>query len=139
MIHPVKIGGENGRFTSAGAGANLDDRVAIFVFIRGQQRNLDFALQVVDSLFQVGDFVIGHRGDLDIARSGQLAIIIELFPRRFELVPFGHQLFDAGVFSHQFARPFPIGKKRRISHIAFELPEALTFLFNERIKVHDRL
>src|SRR5438093_7879870 len=46
MIHPVKIGGEDGGFVAACPGANFDDRVALFRLIHRQQRDLKVAFKI---------------------------------------------------------------------------------------------
>ena len=37
-VHPVEIGGEQGRFVAAGAGTDFDDRVAVIERIARQQQ-----------------------------------------------------------------------------------------------------
>ena len=67
MVHPVKISRENGRFTSAGSGSDFHDRIAVFIFVRRQQRNLNFAFEIGHSFFEVRNLVISDRGDFNIA------------------------------------------------------------------------
>ena len=45
MVHTVKISRENGRLASARSGSNFHDGIAVFVFIRRQQGNLNFAFE----------------------------------------------------------------------------------------------
>ena len=137
MIHAVKIGGENRSFASACSGADFHDRIALFIFIRWKQGDLNFSLKIGDSFFQIRNFVVSHRRDLDITRRRELAIVVQLLARRFEFVPLRQQFLDVRVLAHDFARALAIGKKRRISDLAFELFEAFAFQFNERIEVHD--
>ena len=80
---------------------------------------------------QVGNFIVSHRGHLDVARSGELSIVIQLLARGLELAPLCEQLLDAGVLAHELARSLAVGKKRRIGDLAFELFEAFAFAFDE--------
>ena len=67
MVHAVKVGRENGRFTSTRSGSDFDDRVAVFIFIRRQQRDLNFAFEIGHPLFEVRNFVVGDRRNLNVA------------------------------------------------------------------------
>ena len=139
MIHPVKIGRENGGFASAGAGPNFDDRVAIFIFIRGQQSNLQFSLELGHALFQVRDFIIGHGCDLHVPRTGQLAIVVELFARSFQFIPLRQHTFGTGMLAHDFLSTLAIIEQLRIGDLALEFLEPFAFALNERLKVHLRM
>jgi hypothetical protein len=44
--------------------------------IRRNQRDLNIAFKIRDAFFQLRNFVVSHRGDLDIARRRQFAIIV---------------------------------------------------------------
>ena len=85
---------------------------------------------------QIGNFILGHRGDFDIVRRRQFAILVELFARSFQFLPEREQLLHAGMFPHDFAGAFPILEERGISDLALELGEALAFAFDQGIKVH---
>ena len=61
MIHPVEIGRENCCFTSASAGADLDNGVPIFVFIRREQSDLHFPLELGVASLDLLDQVFDHR------------------------------------------------------------------------------
>jgi hypothetical protein len=67
MVHSVKIGGENGRFASARSGSDFYDRVAVFIFIRRQQRYLNFAFEIGYPLFELRNLVVSDSRDLNIA------------------------------------------------------------------------
>ena len=137
MVHAVKIGRENSCLASAGSSADFHDGVTLFIFIGWQQCDLNGALKIADSFFQIWDFIISHRSDLDVTRHRQLAIVIQLLAHRFEFAPLCQQLLDVRVLAHDLARALAIGKKRRISDLALELFEALAFQFNKGIKVHN--
>ena len=79
--YPVKIGGENRRFASAGAGSDFDDRVTVFVFIRRQQSNLEVAFQISDALLELRDFFARHLRELGVARSDEFPVLGQLPPR----------------------------------------------------------
>ena len=87
----------------------------------GSKRDLEIALQIGDAFLQVGNLILGHRGDLDVVRRGQFPIVVQLLARRFELVPEREQLLHAGMFPHDVAGAFPVLEKRRIGDLAFEL------------------
>ena len=97
---------------------------------------MHFALELGHAFFQIGNLVVRHRGDLDVARRGQLAIVIQLLARVFQFVPFRQHSFDARVLAHDFAGALAIVEKLRVGDLAFELLEPLAFALNERIKVH---
>src|SRR5437764_7307740 len=139
VVHAVKIGGENRCFVSSGSSADFHDGVTLFIFIGWQQCDLNGALKIADSFFQIWDFVISHRSDLDVTRHRQLAIVIQLLAHRFEFAPLCQQLLDVRVLAHDLASALALGKKRRISDLALELFEALAFQFNKGIKVHKYL
>ena len=67
MIHAVKIGGENGCFASACSGSDFHDGVAVFIFVGWQQRDLNFAFEIGHSLFEVRNFVVSNRRNLNVA------------------------------------------------------------------------
>src|SRR2546423_657878 len=83
------------------------------------------ALEVHDALLQIGNFILGHRCDLDVVRLGQLPVLVELFARCFQFVPFREQRLHVRVLAHDLARAFPVLEKRGVSDLAFELGEAL--------------
>ena len=56
VVHAVKIGGEDCRLAAAGAGADFDDRVAILVLVRRQQRDLEIALELGDAFLELREF-----------------------------------------------------------------------------------
>ena len=67
MVHAVKVSGENGRFASAGSSPDFHNRVAVFIFVRRQQRNLNFALEIGHPLLEVRNLVVSDRRDFNIA------------------------------------------------------------------------
>ncbi len=67
MIHPVQVGGENGRFASPRSGSDFNDRVAVCIFVRRRQRDLNFAFNIGHQLFEVWNLVVGDRRDLNVA------------------------------------------------------------------------
>ena len=44
-VHAVEIGGKERGFVAAGAGADFDDGVAVFVLVRREQEDLDLLLR----------------------------------------------------------------------------------------------
>src|SRR5262245_54059737 len=55
VVHPVKVRGENRRFASASSRPNFHNGVAVFIFIRWQQGNLNLTLQFRHALFELRD------------------------------------------------------------------------------------
>ena len=137
MVHPVKIGRENRRFAAACPRPNFDNCISIFILVGRKEADLNFALEIANSFFQVGDFVVGHRRDLHVTGSGEFAIVVQLTPRCFELIPARKQFLDAGMFAHDFASTFAVVKQTRICDFAVELFEAFAFAFDEGIKIHN--
>jgi hypothetical protein len=91
---------------------------------------LNLALKIDNSSFQIGDFVVGHRCDLDVARSGKLAIIVQVALRRFEFIPTREQFLDARMLAHDIAGAFPVIEKMWVRDFAFELFEPFAFAFD---------
>jgi len=54
MVHAGKVSGENGGFASASSAANFHDRVALFIFIRWQQRDMNVALYILSAVINCG-------------------------------------------------------------------------------------
>jgi len=79
---------------------------------------------------------LSHLGKLAVVGRRQLAIIFELSPGCFELLPFCEQVLDRGVLAHGFARALSIVEKARIGNIAFQLLETLPFTRDEGLKIH---
>ena len=138
VVHPVKIGRENGGFASSGAGADFDNGIAVFVFVGWEQSDLKIALQVCEAFFQIGNFLARHLRHLSVLGRGQLAIIFQLPARALELVPERQHLLHAGMLAHDLARAFPIFKERRIGDLALEFGEALPLPFDQALEVHFR-
>ena len=78
VIHPVKISREDRRFAPAGAGADFHDGVAVFVFVRRQERELHVALQIGDAFLERRDFFLRHLREVVVVGSGEFAIVREL-------------------------------------------------------------
>ena len=97
---------------------------------------MNFTLKIGNPLFQIGDFVVSHRRNLDITRSSELAVVVQLTPRCFESIPVRKQFLDARMFAHDFAGALAIIKETRISDFAFEFGEAFASAFNKGIKIH---
>ena len=111
-------------------GADFDDRIAILVFVRRQERDLEIALEIGDAFLQIGNFILGHGGDLDVVRCRQLAVVVELLARRLQLGPAREQLLHAGMLPHDVAGAFPVLEQRGIGDLAFELLETLPLAFD---------
>ncbi len=80
----MEIPGEERGFVAPGAGADLDDGVAVLVRIMGQQGVLDTGLEVRDAGFERGDLRGGQFGKLRVAGLHQFLVIRELDPGPFQ-------------------------------------------------------
>ena len=136
VIHPVKIGGENGGFAPAGAGANLDNGIAFLRFIGRQQVDQDGAFEVGHAFLERRNFLLRHQGQVGVGRGGEFAVVLELPPGGLEFAPAGEKLLDPGVLAHDLAGAFPVLEKSGIGDLAFEFVEATAFTVNKRGKVH---
>ena len=61
MIHTEKLGREEPGFVAAGAGAQLDDGVALVGLVFRQQQNLDLVLELGDALVERAQLLLGER------------------------------------------------------------------------------
>src|SRR3977135_1736995 len=83
-----------------------------------------------NAVFQIPDLIVGHGRNLYIARGGELAIVVQLLARGFELVPAFEQLFNAGMLAHKLTRALAIFEQFGIGNLALELLEALALALN---------
>ncbi len=67
-VHAQQIAGEQSGFVAAGAGADLEEHVALVVGIAGQQRRLQFAFQCGDPHLRRGALLVGERAHRRIVR-----------------------------------------------------------------------
>ncbi len=67
-IHAVQVGCEKRGFRSAGSGANLHDRVAIFAGFRRKKGNLEVPFELGQASFEVWQFGYGELGHLSVVR-----------------------------------------------------------------------
>src|SRR4030095_12422505 len=137
MVHAIKISGENRGFAPAGPRADFDDGVSIFVFIRGKQADLNFALKVRYPFFQIGNLIVGHCRDVDITGSSKFAIIVQLTPRGFEFTPAPKQFLNASMFAHDFAGMRAVLEQMWVGNLTLELFEAFPLALDKEIKIHN--
>ena len=79
-VHPVQLGREQGRLVAAGAGADLEDHVAVVVRVARQQQDLELLEQAGLVGLEPVDLLAGHRAQLvvgvggvaQLARAGEL-------------------------------------------------------------------
>ena len=134
VVHAVEIGGEKRRLVAAGAGADFHDGVAVLVFIRRQERDLDLFLRAGDALLQRRDFRRGHLGQLGIGAPGQLLVFAQLHLRLAIAFPQVEQFLGAGVLPHHVAGLFRVGVEIRRGNGRFEFAEAVGLFFDERVR-----
>ena len=91
MIHSVEIGGEDGGFAPAGAGANFHDRVAFVAFIGRKKSDLDLEFQIGDTLFQSRNFLLRHLGEIGVFGRGEFTIVFQLAAGGLQFLPFREQ------------------------------------------------
>ena len=97
---------------------------------------MNLALKIDNAFFQIGNFVISHCCHLDVSRSGQFTVVVQLASRRFKFVPAFEELLDARMFAHDLASALAIIKEMRIGDVAFEFRETFAFAFDEQIDIH---
>ena len=71
LIHAEEIGGEERRFLAAGAGAQLEDGVALVGLVLGQQQKPHLLLELGNALAELGQLGLGQRAHLRLARLGK--------------------------------------------------------------------
>src|SRR5207244_2742963 len=98
--------------------------------------DLNLPFKIDNSFFQIRNFVIGHGRDLDVARSDQFAVVVQLASRRFKFVPAFEELLDARMFAHDLAGALAIIKEMWVGNVAFEFCETFAFAFDEQINIH---
>src|SRR5205823_7070820 len=101
-----------------------------------KKTDLNLPFKIDNSFFQIRNFVIGHGSDLDVARSDQLAVVVQLASRRFKFVPAFEELLDARMFAHDLAGALAIIKEMWVGNVAFEFCETFAFAFDEQINIH---
>ena len=67
MVHAVKVGSENGGFASACSSTNFQDSIALFIFIRRHQGDLNISFKIGYPLFELRNLIVSHGCDLNIA------------------------------------------------------------------------
>ena len=78
LVHPVEVGREQRGLVSAGAGADLDDGVAVVERIPREQQLVQLLGQRGDLGGQPGQVGLGQRGELGIGFAGQLPSLVQL-------------------------------------------------------------
>ena len=90
-VHAIEVGGEQRGLVAAGAGADLDDRVAVVERIVREERGLQPRLEIGDGPLEPLDLVSGLGGHLGVVNENELARFGELVLGLLEL---GRQLDD---------------------------------------------
>src|SRR5438552_17887879 len=101
-----------------------------------EKTDLNLPFKIDNSFFQIRNFVIGHGRDLDVARSDQFAVVVQLASRRFKFVPAFEKLLDASMFTHDLAGALAIIKEMWVGDVAFEFCETFAFAFDEQVNIH---
>src|SRR5436305_14226828 len=101
-----------------------------------KKTDLNLPFKIDNSFFQIRNFVIGHRRDLDVARSDQFAVVVQLASRCFKFVPAFEELLDARMFAHDLAGALTIIKEMWVGDVAFQFCETFAFAFDEQINIH---
>ena len=86
-VHAIEVGGEQRRLVAAGAGADLDDRVAVVERVVREERGLEPRLEVGDGPLEPLDFARGFGGHLGVVNGNELAGFGELVLGLLELWP----------------------------------------------------
>ena len=110
-VHPVELGGEQGRLLAAGAGPDLQDHVAIVVRVAREEQDLELLEQARLVGLEAVDLVAGH-GPLvvRVARLSYFARAGELGARRLEPA----ERRDGGFEARQLpAEAAELGRGRR--------------------------
>src|SRR3989337_970326 len=70
-VHAIEVGREEGRLLAAGAGADLDDDVALVVRVGGQQGETQLALAALALRLEHTELVAGEAGELRVRAGGR--------------------------------------------------------------------
>ena len=76
-VHAEEVGGEQGRFLTAGTGADFKDGVLFVQRVLGQQQHLDLVLQLGQFGFGGGDLFLRHGLDVRIAVVQELLVLFQ--------------------------------------------------------------
>ena len=131
LVEAHDFPGEEGGFVTAGASADLDEGVAVFVGIGREEGVLDFLAEVGEGFFEFGDFHGGHFGELWVGGSGEFLVLGELGLGGLEFLPEGEGLGEFAVFAEDFGGALGIVKEVRVADGFFEVVEAVFAFFDE--------
>ena len=96
-VHAVQIRGEDRGLVAAGAGADLDDRVAVMERIGRQEQRLERFLRQRNGRLDPRDFGAGFGGHLGVIKRQELARLRELQVHPLEFLGARDHLAEALV------------------------------------------
>jgi hypothetical protein len=98
-IHAEEVAREEGGFVAAGAGADFDDGVAVFVGVRREKGGEEAALQGGEFFLEGGEFFFGEGAEFGIAALGnEGAVASYLGLEAVEFAAQGEAFPETGVF-----------------------------------------
>ena len=102
LIHGKQVAGEQRGFISARAGADFQNDAGLVVLVFRQEKELQFALERGDALFELRALFLGQLGHVLVATFGDDGLGLgELHARRFQLARLLRHLFELGVLARQ--------------------------------------
>ena len=93
MVHPIEVGGEQGRLLPAGGGVDFHDDIPLVVGVAGQQGDFEPLRQLVQAMVGGGQLLLRHFHQLGIAA---------LADQGAQVADFGGQAHVPGVDVGQF-------------------------------------
>jgi hypothetical protein len=143
QVHAQDLGGEEARLVAAGAGANLEDHVAVVVLVPGEQQDFELLLQPGELLAQGRQLLLSHLAHVGILVHEQRLVVAHLvadplelaegLDQRLELVALLGHLGEAGAVGDDL-RVAQVGRQpfeflldflQLVFHASCQLPECL--------------
>jgi hypothetical protein len=137
LIHPVEVGGEERGLVAAGAGADLDDGVAVLGFVGREEGELDVAVEDGQTALDLRDLGGGKFRHFRVGAVGQFLIFGELRAEAAGFVVGLGEFFQPGLFTHDVACLGGVRIKVVGGHEPVQFGQTLAFFGDERGEIHE--
>src|SRR5438876_3925158 len=120
-VHAEELGGEEARLVAAGAGTDLEHRVALVSGILGEEELLEHRVERGQPRLERGQLAARQLAELGILLAQALAVLLDLACHVLALAPAGDRLLELGALPGAPRELAPVGDDGRVRDQALQL------------------
>ena len=120
-VHAKELGGEEARLVAAGAGTDLEHRVALVVGVLREEELLEHRVERDQARLERGQLAARQLAQLGVLLARELAVLLDLARHALALAPAGDRLLELRPFPGELGELAPVGDDGRVRDQALQL------------------